>query len=47
MASEGTTIYVSLVNKERLSDFGKAGESMNTALDRVLTVAEAMRDGGE
>jgi hypothetical protein len=33
-------IKVSLQNYERLRRFGYAGESINTALDRVLVIAE-------
>ena len=46
MPSESTTIWVTVENKDRLADFGKAGESMNTVLGRVLDLAEATRAGG-
>lgn len=38
-----TTVQVSRTNRERLSSFGKAGESLDIALDRVLMFAEASR----
>lgn len=41
-----TTIGASMKNRERLEKFGHAGETLNDALDRVLTLAEAVRDGG-
>ena len=36
-----TTISVSRQNRERLASFGKAGEPLDAALDRVLKFAEA------
>lgn len=36
-----TTIQVSRSARDRLSKFGKAGESLNTALLNVLNIAEA------
>ena len=35
-----TTIRISVADKKRLAAFGDAGESMNTALRRVLEIAE-------
>lgn len=39
MASDGTAVWVSRENRDRLANYGKAGESLNTALDRVLDLA--------
>jgi hypothetical protein len=39
-------IRVSEENKKRLAKFGDASETIDDCLDRVLTLAEAMRDGG-
>ena len=41
--SLATTIKISKENRERLANFGKAGESLNTALDKVLSMAEQYR----
>jgi len=35
-----TTMRISVADKKRLAAFGDAGESMNTALRRVLEIAE-------
>jgi hypothetical protein len=40
MAEAMKLIKVSLPNYERLQKFGVAGESINTALKRVLDIAE-------
>ena len=40
MAEPMKLIKVSLQNYERLQKFGVAGESINTALKRVLDIAE-------
>lgn len=42
-----TTIGASMRNRKRLEKFGHAGETLNDALDRVLTLAEAMHDREE
>lgn len=44
--SKNTTIWITVENKDRLAEFGKAGESMNTVLGRVLDLAETMSDEG-
>jgi len=44
MAEETTGIRISRRNRDRLSEFGKAGESLDTALDRVLKVAEDQKN---
>ena len=40
MKPDHTTIEVSRTNRERIASFGKAGESLNDALSRILDVAE-------
>jgi len=45
-SNTGTAIWVSYENKKRLANYGKAGESMNTAIGRVLDLAEATRECG-
>jgi len=40
MKESHTTIEVSRENRDRIASFGKAGESLNDALSRILDVAE-------
>jgi hypothetical protein len=42
MKSSHTTIEVSRENRDRIAAFGKAGESLNDALSRVLDKAETI-----
>ena len=39
-------IRISEENKARLAKFGDASDTLDDCLERVLTLAEAMRDGG-
>jgi hypothetical protein len=43
MKESHTTIGVSRVNRDRIAAFGKAGESLNDALSRILDLAELMQ----
>jgi hypothetical protein len=40
MTPDHTTIEVSRTNRERIAAFGKAGESLNDALSRILDLVE-------
>lgn len=40
------SIRVDKENYKRLVKFGDASDTIDTCFDRVLTLAEAMRDGG-
>lgn len=37
-----TTIQISRENRDRLANFGRAGESLNDALTRILDLAEVV-----
>jgi hypothetical protein len=43
---ETTMIRVRIKDKARLAKFGDASDTIGDCLERVLDLAEAMRDGG-
>ncbi len=47
MAEGKTSISITKATRDRLAEFGRAGESLETALIRVLEIAERHTDESE